>query len=156
MKNCVIKVPDSDIWIMLANGSGSRDVPILLTRRNVCFLGSEVDGTFYIDRKRDSVAYAYVAKSVNGKRIITPMHKILTGCTENEVADHHPNHYGLDNRFSIVPSLNNLTVVSPLSNAQNQLVRNRRPVFFEKLTDPDSAEALIRDIEVIKTLNLKL
>lgn len=156
MKNYVIKVPESDIWIMLANGTGSKDVPILLTRRNACFLENEVDGTFYIDRKRDNVAYAYVAKSINGKRIITPMHKILTGCTFDEVADHHPNHYGLDNRFSIVPLLNNLTVVSPLSNSRNQLNTNGRPVFFERLTDPDSVDALKRDIDTIKTLNLKL
>ena len=47
------------------------------------------------------------------------MHRIITSCPEDMVVDHHPHHYGLDNRRG------NLTIVTPLENQQNQIYQKK-------------------------------
>lgn len=149
MKNKVIKIPDIDIVVILAHGVNLRNIPILVNGDQYEKLHDLVGGTFYVNVSKRT-AYSFYAKQVRGVRVIKSMHRILTECPEGMVVDHHPNHYGLDNRKD------NLTVVTFEENAANYHTEKNRPVLFESLRDLSDVERIKEDIELIKKFRVRI
>jgi len=148
MKNNKIIIPELDIVIILANGAGLKKIPILLDTDGFEKLDDLVKGTFYVNVSKRT-AYAFFAKQSGQIRTINSMHRLLTDCPNHLVVDHHPNHYGLDNRSE------NLTVVTPEINLANAHKEKDRPILFESLSNLDDLDAIKRDIQTIKRFRVK-
>ena len=52
------------------------------------------------------------------------MHRLIVDCPKDMVVDHHPHHYGLDNRDE------NLRIVTALENNRNKIKQRKKLCYF--------------------------
>lgn len=100
--------------IIYANAYGRR-WEIFINQEDLALVDEAASGRWYVSIKKDTI-YASFCKQKNGIRVYTHMHRLIANCPEGLVVDHHPHHYGLDNRR------HNLSVVSAADNSKNRVL----------------------------------
>lgn len=99
--------------IIYANAYG-RKWEIFIDQEDLSLVDQAVSGRWYVSIKKDTI-YASFCKQKDGIRVYTHMHRLIANCPIGLVVDHHPHHYGLDNRRC------NLTVVTVEENSKNRV-----------------------------------
>lgn len=112
-----IQVPEK-VVVIYANGYHKKDWKILIELKDLKKVDDAVDGSWYVGVSKGTI-YARYCRNNNKKREYIFMHRIITDCPADFVVDHHPHHYGLDNRSC------NLTTTTALENNRNQIKSKR-------------------------------
>lgn len=99
--------------VISANGFHRSDWKIVIDYDDLKKVDSAITGTWYVDVCKGTI-YAKFCKTKNSVREYLSMHRVINDCPTNLVVDHHPNHYGLDNRRE------NLRNISMEANSGNQ------------------------------------
>lgn len=125
MKNKYI-FNDDDTVIIFANGGGKKDNMIIIDADKLELVDNAITGSWYISLCKGTVYAKFCVQKKGEKRKYLLMHRLIMNCPADMVVDHHPNHYGLDNR---VVNLNIVTAEENLRNRQgsvyyNELINN--------------------------------
>lgn len=118
-KNSFSIIAEKRTVIIYANGDHRKDWKIIIDEDDLAKVNAAVDGRWYVDVSKGTI-YAKFCKQIKGEREYISMHRLISDCPIDLVVDHHPNHYGLDNRKS------NLTNVTMIENSCNKVMKRAR------------------------------
>ena len=109
--------------IIYANGFHKKDWKIIIDEKNLNKVDEAIDRHWYVSVCKGTI-YAKFCKQVNNNREYILMHRLIVDCPKDMVVDHHPHHYGLDNRDE------NLRIVTALENNRNKIKQKRKKLCY--------------------------
>lgn len=109
--------------IIYANGFHKENWKIIIDEKKLDKVDKAVDGHWYVSVCKGTI-YAKFCKQVKNNREYILMHRLIMDCPQDMVVDHHPHHYGLDNREE------NLTVKTAIENNSNQIKQKRKTLTY--------------------------
>ncbi|MDD3048997.1 MAG: hypothetical protein PHQ89_03360 [Bacilli bacterium] len=123
--NIINIVAEAPLVVIYANGFHKKDWKILIDLKNLEKIDKAVDGRWYVGVCKGTI-YAKYCENKNKQRKYLLMHRVITDCPNHLVVDHHPHHYGLDNREC------NLTNVTYEYNNSNQIKDKQKRLSYGK------------------------